>query len=85
MIYEPLVKFRVDTCNATDVIQEKPRGIRPPCSRGLTRVPLGGGDSAPPKPDFLDSSKAAVNIDTKLSGPSSASIWRLHQNFRKIR
>ena len=47
----------------------------------LPHAALGGGaDSAPPPlPDFLDSSKTAVDIDAKLSVPYSASIWRLLQ------
>ena len=40
----------------------------------LTRAPLGGGANIAPLPDFLDNSKTAAYIDTKLSVPSSASI-----------
>ena len=43
-----------------------------------TRPARGGGaDSASPLPYFLDSSKTAAYLDSKLSVPSPASTWRL--------
>ena len=47
--------------------------------------PAGGADSAlpPPLAGFRDSSKTAADIDTKLSVPSPASVWRLPSKFQK--
>ena len=44
--------------------------------------PAGGGRFCP-LPDFLDSSKTAADIETKLSVPSPASIWRLPSKLNK--
>ena len=43
----------------------------------------GGGGRFCPLPDFLDGSKTAADIDTKLSIPSPASIWRLSSKLNK--
>ena len=43
----------------------------------------GGADSVLPPLVVLDSSKTAEDIDTKLSIPSPASIWRLPFKFQK--
>ena len=51
----------------------------------LTRAPLVGGANIVPLPDFLDSSKTAVDIEAKLSVLSQHQFDVFHQNFRKIR
>ena len=51
------------------------------CLASLTPAALGRGVNITPPPDFLDNSRTALAIDTKLAVPSFASIWHMLWKF----
>ena len=74
--------FLSKTCPSCPVLSHDFKNIINFYAWQLTRVPRRADSD--PLPDFPDSSKTAADIDTKLSVPFSASIWRFSSKCHTI-